>query len=70
MKHVFLLDLTRHDGPVQGAVSPAQAYVSTYSPEIVRWYVTPSQKLQMSDSKTDCFMFSRMRATFCWMLRP
>ena len=44
MKHVFLLDLTRHDGPVQGAVSPAQAYVSTYSPEIVRWYVTPSQK--------------------------
>ena len=46
MKHVFLLDLTGHDGPVQGAISPAQDYLSSFKPELTKWFVTQAQKLE------------------------
>ena len=43
MKHVFLLDLTRHLGPVQDIVGPAQEYLSKFTPEVIKWYLKPDQ---------------------------
>lgn len=53
MKHVFLLDVTRHIGPVQGVIGPAQAYVSEFNPEIVRWFLTTAQKAEDGTSNLD-----------------
>jgi hypothetical protein len=42
-KHVFLMDITRHKGPMQNLISSARAHADRYSPESVIWFHHPSQ---------------------------
>ncbi len=43
LKHVFLLDATRHIGLVQSLLGSAQTYMSQFKSEAVEWFVRPQQ---------------------------
>jgi hypothetical protein len=43
MKHVFLIDVSRHIGLAQHVVNAAQAYASKFQPELIEWFVKPAQ---------------------------
>jgi hypothetical protein len=44
-KHVFLLDITRHGGPVQTMVGSARALFSSFQPAVVEWISLADQSV-------------------------
>ena len=42
-KRVFLIDITRHMGPLQPAVQAARAHAETFSPSRVVWFRSAAQ---------------------------
>jgi len=63
MKHVFLLDATRHMGLVQSLIGSAQAYTSQFQPEVVEWYSKPQQA---ADFKQAGLQVHVMSASSAW----
>lgn len=47
-RHVFLFDITRHNGLTQSLISSAQAYSSPYAPEIQEWYALLAQSRHLT----------------------
>ncbi len=43
LKHVFLIDVSRHIGLAQPVVIAAQAYAAKFNPELIEWFAKPSQ---------------------------
>lgn len=50
-KHVFLMDVTRHKGPVQGVLQTARTHAESFSDRNVIWFHAPTLSLPQIDGE-------------------